>query len=218
MNCQKSQTEHKFNGPPAVTILSPAEGEVLSGPDVTVKFKLKNFVAYEGGPHLHLILDDNPYISYEKSVEPYSFTNVHPGAHALRVFLTKPSGESYKNPEAFAIVNFYVQQNTEAPLFDLQKPILTVNLPHTGYYKGWVGDRIEFDFLLKNIRLSEDGYHIHYILDGLPYDVYKYEPVFWDNARRIGTHHLTVQLLDGENKPVTGNPYLTVKRSFIVVE
>ncbi len=216
--CQKSRPANRFNGPPSVTLLSPKEGEVLPSQDVTVKFKLKNFVAYEGGPHLHIFLDDLPYVSYEKSVEPYTFTGVRPGAHAVRVLLTRPNGESYKNPEAFALVNFYVQQKTGAPLFDKNKPILTVNLPHTGYYKGWLADRIEFDFLLKNLILKKGGAHLRYTLDGLSFDLFQMKPVFWENARRIGTHHLKVELLDADNRPVTGNPYLTAKRDFIVVE
>lgn len=216
--CQKSTPDHTFNGPPTVKILSPTEGQVLPGNDVTVKFKLKNFVAYEGGTHLHIFLDDAPYISYEKSVEPYTFTNVQPGAHAIRIVLTQPSGESLKNPEAFALVNFYIKKKTENPLFDPNKPILTVNLPHTGYYKGWLSDRIEFDFLLKNIDLEKGGNHLHYILDGLAYDVYTSKPIFWENARRIGEHHLSVELLNKNNQPVTGNPFLKIKQSFIVIE
>ncbi len=216
--CRKSTPEHKFNGPPTVILLSPREGDVLPTQEVLVKFKLKNFVAYEGGPHLHIFLDDLPYISYEKSVEPYTFEGVRPGAHAIRIVLTKPNGESYKNPEAFALVNFYVMKKTERPLFDRNGPILTVNLPHTGYYKGWLSDRIEFDFLLKNLTLKKGGPHIRYTLDGLTYEVFSPEPVFWDNARRIGTHHLKVELVDGQNKPVGGNPFLTIKREFTVVE
>jgi len=218
IGCQKSQPEHTFSGPPGVTILNPTEGQVLPGSDVTLKLKLRNFLAYEGGTHMHIFLDDKPYISYEKSVEPYTFTNVHPGAHAIRIVLTQPSGESLKNPEAFALVNFYVKKKTENPLFDRSKPILTINLPHTGYYKGWLSDRIEFDFLLKNIELEKGGNHLHYVLDGLAYDVYTNKPIFWENARRIGEHHLMVELLDGNNQPVIGNPFLKVKRSFIVVE
>ncbi|NOY78608.1 MAG: hypothetical protein GXO76_12135 [Calditrichaeota bacterium] len=216
--CQKSQPEHTFNGPPGITILTPTEGQILPDNDVRVTFKLRNFVAYEGGTHLHLFLDNNPYVSYEKSVEPYTFTNVRPGAHAIRIVLTQPSGESLKNPEAFALVNFYVKKKTEKPLFDPNKPILTLNLPHSGYYKGWLSNRIEFDFLVKNITLQKGGAHLHYILDGLAYDVYTEKPIFWENARRIGEHHLTVELLDGNNQPITGNPFLKVKRSFFVVE
>lgn len=216
--CQKTQPEHKFSGPPSVRIVNPTEGQVLPGNDVTVKFKLKNFVAYEGGTHIHIFLDNQPYICYQKSVEPYTFTNVHPGAHAIRIVLTQPSGESLKNPEAFALVNFYVQKITGKPLFNPNKPILTLNLPHSGYYKDWLSDRIEFDFLLKNIALEKGGNHLHYVLDGLAHDVYSSKPIFWENAQRIGEHHLTVELLDGNNEPVTDNPFLKVKRSFFVVE
>ncbi len=218
LSCKKSRTEHKFSGPPAILLRSPKEGEVLPTQDVTIKFKLKNFVAYEGGPHLHIFLDDQPYVSYEKSVEPYTFRGVRPGAHAIRIVLTKANGESYKNPEAFALVNFYVLQKTDRPLFDLSKPILTVNLPHTGYYKGWLSDKIEFDFLLRNIALRKDGPHLRYTLDGLTHDLFSPEPVFWTNARRIGTHHLKVELLDANNNPIKSNPFLTTKREFTVVE
>jgi len=216
--CQKTRPEHKFSGPPSVTIVNPREDQVLPGKDVTVKFRLKNFVAYEGGTHIHIFLDDRPYISYEKSVEPYTFTNVHPGAHAIRIILTRPSGESLKNPEAFALVNFFVQKKAEKPLFNRNRPILTINLPHSGYYKGWLSDRIEFDFLLKNMELKKGGNHLHYVLDGLAHDVYTSKPIFWENARRIGEHHLTIELLDGNSQPITGNPFLKVKRSFFVVE
>jgi hypothetical protein len=68
------------------------------------------------------------------------------------------------------------------------------------------------------VTLQKGGPHIRYTLDGLTYEVFSPKPLFWNNARRIGSHHLKVELVDGQNRPIHGNPFLTTEREFIVVE
>jgi len=208
--CSKPQDEARL------TILEPKEGEVLPGNTVTMKFKLQGFLIREGGEHLHVILDDQPYRAHYDAAAPVYFENVPPGPHVIRAFPTRSNCESLKNPEAFALVNFSVGA-AAPPIIDPTKPIFTYSRPQ-GTYKGALSDRILFDFWIKNVTLSPEGYKVRYTLDGVENMLTEWKPLWFEDARRIGTHTLTVELLDAEARVVTGNPFTRVEREFLVIE
>src|SRR5262245_6226296 len=77
-------------------IQEPTEGQVIPGPDVTVKFTIENWRLYkegEQGQHIHFILDNEPYQAHFSN-EPFVFKDVKPGPHAIRSFPSRPWHES----------------------------------------------------------------------------------------------------------------------------
>ena len=69
-----------------VRILSPAPGECVPGPDVTVHFELACVGTSPGGCNLHWILDDGPFQVQFDTGHPHIFRDVRPGTHTIRVF------------------------------------------------------------------------------------------------------------------------------------
>lgn len=89
--------------PPTIKVLSPTDGDEVPAGDVTVKVEAANLkftmpsnknVAGEG--HLHVTLDDRPFIM---SVEPsVKIENVSPGTHKLVAELVQNNTDSLDPP------------------------------------------------------------------------------------------------------------------------
>lgn len=96
---------------PQIKILSPKAGELLTDNTVSLSFEVKDLPIYKEktlqlGPHLHLVLDDQPYQSIYNANEPFILKDLEPGTHTLRLFAARPWDESFKNDGAFAQVTF----------------------------------------------------------------------------------------------------------------
>lgn len=94
--------------PPAVTILSPAEGAVISGMEIPVQVSGENMVT---GDLYHVYLDGSLLGSYTE--DSFTLEGVAYGTHALTVTIADETQTEYDNPEATATVNF---ENTEQVL------------------------------------------------------------------------------------------------------
>jgi hypothetical protein len=63
---------------PQVQILSPQPGEILPERQVTVRFAVRGYPIFRDpqlglGPHLHVVLDNQPYISHYDADAPSCF-------------------------------------------------------------------------------------------------------------------------------------------------
>lgn len=103
---------------PTLTFASPRNGETVTNSTISVKLNLAGDLkgykpmkdpATGMGNHIHVILDNQPYEAYYDLSQPFELRNVTEGKHTLRVFASRPWHESYKNPEAFAMVEFTVK-------------------------------------------------------------------------------------------------------------
>ena len=103
---------------PGLRIVSPANNSVINGSVVEVRLNLSgDLKGYEphqdpaanGGNHIHVILDNQPYEAYYELDQPFELRNVTAGKHTLRVFPSRPWHESYKNDGAFQLVSFTVK-------------------------------------------------------------------------------------------------------------
>lgn len=103
---------------PQLTILSPRDGEVISGEEVVVQYSLKdfNFVDFkknpevkEGEGHMHLWLDEpNPTrqnAAKLTTVDLYVFSDIRPGERTLAVELVDSQHNSLK-PRVSRLVKF----------------------------------------------------------------------------------------------------------------
>jgi hypothetical protein len=85
---------------PQVSILSPQVDEILPDNIVKVKLQVKDLPIFKDpqwqlGPHLHLILDNQPYIAVYDVNQPMVLSDLSPGTHTLRVFASRPWHESF---------------------------------------------------------------------------------------------------------------------------
>lgn len=180
------------NAEPELIVETPKNGETVSSSTVPVTVKVNGDVKEgknaEGmGNHVHVILDNQPYAAYYMWGEPFELRNVPDGEHTLRMFVSRPWHESYKNEKAYKTLKFTVKDGqadelkptTDAngnKMADAKKDSeegTTVENSTAGNvdftkplltysrpkadYKGEDADAIMIDFWLSNAKLTGDG-------------------------------------------------------------
>ncbi|MEH2436357.1 MAG: hypothetical protein V7K25_19270 [Nostoc sp.] len=143
---------------PQVTIVTPQADEVLQDNKATASFQVKDLPIFKDsqlqlGPHLHVILDNQPYIPVYDLSQPLVFPDLSPGTHTLRVFASRPWHESFKNEGAYAQTTFHVFTKTDDNNPDPKLPLLTYSRPQSSYG----AEPILLDFYLTNAPLHLVG-------------------------------------------------------------
>jgi hypothetical protein len=139
---------------PQVAILAPTPDAILNKTTVAVKLQVKDFPFSNAGnvtlkPHLHLILDNEPYRAIYDLDQAIALEDLEPGTHTLRVFPVRPWHESYKNDGAYAQVTFHVLTKTDSNNPDQDLPVLTYSRPKGDYGT----EPILLDYYLTNAPL-----------------------------------------------------------------
>ena len=122
---------------PQVAILSPRPDEVLQDNKVQVKLQVRELPIFKNqdldmGPHLHVILDNLPYIAVYDINQPLDLSDLEPGTHTIRVFASRPWHESFKNQGAYAQTTFHIFTKTQDNPNSTQ-PLLTYSRPKGSY-------------------------------------------------------------------------------------
>lgn len=107
---------------PKLKIVEPREGATITGSTVHLKLNLTSDKNYKTGkdpatgmgPHIHVILDNQPYEAYYNLDQPFELRNVSEGKHTIRVFASRSWHESYKNDGNFQMVTFTVKGGGDA--------------------------------------------------------------------------------------------------------
>jgi hypothetical protein len=198
-------------------LASPRDGAVLPSGDLTVTWELRDYPLAQPGPHIHLIVDDQPYIAVYDAQKGHALTGLAPGAHVIRSFPSRPWHESIKSsPRAFAMARFVVGQDDGKYPVDAQAPLFTFSRPK-GEYAGEDARRIMFDFYLRNVQLSEGGYRVKWLLDGAEGFTAKWEPIWWENLAP-GEHTIAAGLVDASGAVVQNGGLNWTERKFTVKE
>ncbi|MCZ6602431.1 MAG: hypothetical protein O6952_05440, partial [Planctomycetota bacterium] len=127
-------------------ILSPKEGETLISQEVSVTLSLQGFetqgqtkgAAEKGlansakGQHVHIIVDNGPYMACYDPTKPFPIGTLEQGTHLIRAFPSRSYHESVKTEGAFATVTFHVVKETTAPI-KTTDPLLTYSRPKGEY-------------------------------------------------------------------------------------
>jgi hypothetical protein len=139
---------------PQVTIVSPETDAVFQDDKVEVRLQVRDLAIFKNsdlelGPHLHVILDNHPYIAVYDLNKPLTLEGLEAGTHTMRVFAARPWHESFKNAGAYAQTTFHVFTKTQNNNPDSALPLLTYSRP-----KGTYGaEPILLDFYLTNAPL-----------------------------------------------------------------
>lgn len=141
---------------PRIDIAYPKADQIIDTAQVNVKLKVRGLSIYkddalELGPHLQVILDNQPARSVYNLEEDISFDALSPGSHTLRVLAVRPWGESFKNTEAYAQTTFHVFAKTGENTPDPDWPLLTYNQPQDTYG----AEPVLLDFYLTNAPLHQ---------------------------------------------------------------
>lgn len=139
---------------PQVAVLTPKPNETLQDNTAIVRIQVKDLPLFKDqqlglGPHLHVILDNEPSISVYDISQPLVLSDLSPGTHTLRVFASYPWDESFKNEGAYSETTFHIFTKTDDNNPDPTKPLLTYNSPQGTYG----AQPILLDFYLTNAPL-----------------------------------------------------------------
>jgi hypothetical protein len=221
----------------AASFSSPQDSVVVDDPNLSVVVNVENFEAgvptrtpraeeianSENGQHMHVIVDNQPYMANYSPGEPFDIGTLEEGAHSLVTFPSRSYHEAVKNDGAHDILNFYVGEETGTFPLDSSQPTIIYSRPK-GSYSGAAAERIMMDFYLHNVSLSEDGYKARYTVrsadaaaDAEPLasaTLTDWAPAFMTGLES-GTYIVRLELLDAEGNVVPG-VYNTTEREITI--
>ncbi len=197
---------------PQVTILSPLAEQVFDDTQVIVKLQVSDLPIFQDdtlklGPHLSLIVDNEPAAAIYDLKQPIILENLAPGTHTLRVLALRPWQESFKNDGAFAETTFHILTKTGKNAPDNNLPLLTYSSPQ-GIYGA---EPILLDFYLSNapLRLSntanEDNnlqdWRIRVTVNGDSFLLDTWEPIYLKGFAK-GNNWVQLEFIDGQGNKV----------------
>jgi hypothetical protein len=200
-----------LEGPaPTLRITAPRANQLIRSGNVEVRLQVRNWpLEAPQGPHLHLILDNEPYIAIRDVSGPLDLNalvqqnlghELSEGTHVLRMFPSRGHHESVKEPGAFGVVVFHYRSRTPDFTFDPTAPLLTYSRP-----KGCnpVGQRVLLDFYLTNTEIGASGNRVHWTLDELSGDITEWLPHWIENLSE-GEHRISLELRDAQGNAIPG--------------
>ncbi|MEH2404752.1 hypothetical protein [Nostoc sp.] len=206
---------------PQVTIVTPKPDEVFQDNKITASFQVKDLPIFKDpelqlGPHLHVILDNQPYIPIYDLNQPLLLPDLSPGTHTLRVFASRPWHESFKNEGAYAQTRFHVFTKTDDNNPDPKLPLLTYSRPQSSYG----AEPILLDFYLTNAPLHLVGkenandefsdWRIRSTINGESFIFDRWQAVYLKGFRP-GKNWVKLEFLDNQGNPVKNAFNTTVR-------
>ncbi len=197
---------------PQVTIVSPQPSEVLQDNTINVQLEVRDLPLFKNpdwglGPHLQLILDNQPPQTIYEIDQPIVLSDLTAGTHTLRVFAVYPWGESFKNDGAYSQTSFDVFTATPNNNPNPELPLLTYNSPQGNYG----AEPILLDFYLANAPLhlvaAEDpedeiiDWRIRVTINGESFMIDQWEPIYIDGVKP-GKNWVKLEYLDQNGEPL----------------
>ncbi|MEG4588408.1 hypothetical protein QUA54_24790 [Microcoleus sp. MOSTC5] len=197
---------------PQISILNPKPDEVLQDTNVPVQFQVKGLPIFKDpnlglGPHLQVLLDNQPYAQVYDINQPLTLSDLEPGTHTLQVLAARPWEESFKNEGAAAQTTFHVFTKTDDNNPDRTLPLLTYNSPQGSYG----AEPILLDFYLTNAPLHEVAqensqdeildWKIRATVNGESFAIDQWQPIYLKGFKP-GKNWLQLELIDERGKIV----------------
>ncbi|XZN93979.1 MAG: hypothetical protein ACM65M_17670 [Microcoleus sp.] len=197
---------------PQVSILNPQPDQVLQDTYISVRLQVKDLPIFKDanlglGPHLQVLLDNQPYQAVYDTNQPLELSDLEPGTHTLRVFASRPWEESFKNDGAYAQTTFHVFTKTENNNPDRNLPQLTYNQPQDTYG----AEPIMLDFYLTNAPLhliaqenSQDeilDWKIRATVNGESFTIDQWQPIYLKGFKP-GKNWVQLEFIDELGNPI----------------
>ncbi|MEB3279458.1 MAG: hypothetical protein VKK42_11125 [Lyngbya sp.] len=208
---------------PQITILSPQPDEILQDNTITVQLQVQDLPLFRDetlslGPHLQVLLDNQPLENIYTLDEPLILSDLEAGTHTLRIFAAYPWEESFKNDGAYAQTTFHIFTKTPENNPDPQLPLLTYNQP-----RGTIGaEPVLLDFYLANAPLHlvaqenpEDeivDWRIRVTVNGKSFIIDRWQPIYIKGIKP-GKNWVQLEYLDELGEPLI-NVYNKTARVF----
>jgi hypothetical protein len=211
----------------SLKLISPVQGEEQlykeDSAKVNFKYEVKNFKLTDQttdakdkhcsnsakGQHIHLILDNEPYLA--KYDTNFSVT-LKEGNYVALSFLSRSYHESLKHKKAFDLRQFYVgskKNKGKYKITDLKKPLLFYSRPKAEY-SGDDAKKVLLDFYIVNCKLSPEGYKVRATINGTEFILTDWQAYAMEGLP-MGENTIKLELLDKTNAPVISD-FSTVTR------
>lgn len=164
------------------------------------------------GQHIHLILNNEPYLARYESMFTEELAD---GRYLGLAFLSRSYHESIKKNTTYKLFQFTVGESTREP-FDVYGEYLFYSRPK-GTYTGDDTKKVMLDFYLVNTNIEASGKKVRATIntaDGNTAEVLitKWQPYFIEGLP-MGENSITLELIDADGNPVA-TPYTPVTRTF----
>ncbi len=189
---------------PQIKIVVPQPEQTFNQTDVNVRLEVKDLPIFRDdklhlGNHLNLILDNEPFQPIYSLNQPIILKGLTPGTHTIRVFATRPWGESFKNDGAYAQTTFNVLTETNDNRPNPNLPLLTYNSP-TGFLGA---EPLLLDFYLVNAPLhaiaNQDpnlkDWRVKATVSGTSFILENWQPIYITGLE-AGENWVQLQLVD----------------------
>lgn len=214
---------------PRVTIFTPRQDQEIAESKAAafeVKLRVRHWPVREGGPHVHLILDNEPYLALYKPTATVRLGEIVPGAHlgeGQHLLVAFPSTANHisikpaRGRRPAAVVSFWIGKR-QRPSFRPTDPILVYSRPK-GEYVGPDAEAILLDYYLLNVPLGPRAYSVHPTVTpsiGSPRSV---TLTMWQPLRILhlpdGHASVRLELRDKDGKIARG-PWSVAERGIVV--
>ena len=168
--------------------------------DQTTDAKDKHCSNSAKGQHIHLILNNEPYLA---KYDTDFILTLKEGNYVALSFLSRSYHESLKHKKAFDLRQFYIgtsEVKKKSAKVDLTKPLLFYSRPK-GEYIGEDAKKILLDFYIVNCKLSANGYKVKATINGTEFMIIDWQAYAMEGLP-VGETTITLELIDKNNKLV----------------
>ena len=160
------------------------------------------------GQHIHLIIDNEPYLAKYTNEFEHELT---PGDHYLLSFLSRSYHESIKTEKAHQLFKVNVADNRLTSSVAVHEPMVFYSRPK-GTYKGKAQtEKVMLDFYMVNAEMK-DGYRVLADINGERHVLDTWQP-FYIEGLPIGENSITLTLVDEKGR-LMDTPLNPVTRKF----
>ncbi|MEZ4960614.1 MAG: hypothetical protein R2830_12410 [Saprospiraceae bacterium] len=165
------------------------------------------------GQHIHLIIDNEPYIA---KYTPQFEQDVADGEHYILSFLSRSYHESIKTDKAHTAVKAEVKNKSFVKATPIKDPMLFYSRPKGKYTGKAETDKVMLDFYPVNCTLSADGYKVRVSVNNeKDFIINRWTPYFLEGLP-MGDNKIKLTLIDKDGNPVN-TPLNPVERVFTLV-
>lgn len=163
------------------------------------------------GQHVHLIIDNEPYIAkYEPTFEQ-AMTD---GEHHILTFLSRSYHESIKTDAAHRAVRANATGGSFTSVEDITEPMLFYSRPKGTYRGQKETENVMLDFYPVNAELG-DEYQVLASINGKEFTIDEWKPYFIKGLP-MGENTVTLTLMAGDS--MVAAPLNPVRRTFTLEE
>lgn len=196
-------------------LTNPEQGQTIDGTELSVEFDLKNYrIGREIGQHVHMIIDNKPYVAHYVDGSAEVFKDLEPGTHLIRAFPARHYHMSLKTENAFDMKVFHVQEKSDEFEFDPEAPLLTYSRPK-GTYSKEAAENLLLDFYVTNVELGDDA-KVVYSIDGEKEgELTEWKPTLLPELDS-GEHDVTLKLVNSDGGLIENGGFNETTRTITV--